>query len=75
MLRTQRPALVQTEDQYQVRVGAENDLIYDSVVTRVLTSLLLIIKSQKCNSIILLCPQFCYRAALEYLGSFDHYAA
>ena len=45
MLRTQRPALVQTEDQYQVRVGAENDLIYDSVVTRVLTSLLLIIKS------------------------------
>ncbi|XP_033737518.1 receptor-type tyrosine-protein phosphatase delta-like isoform X9 [Pecten maximus] len=35
MLRTQRPAMVQTEDQYQ----------------------------------------FCYRAALEYLGSFDHYAA
>ncbi|XP_010391225.1 receptor-type tyrosine-protein phosphatase delta isoform X31 [Corvus cornix cornix] len=34
MLRTQRPAMVQTEDQYQ----------------------------------------FCYRAALEYLGSFDHYA-
>ncbi|KAL1023895.1 hypothetical protein UPYG_G00048650 [Umbra pygmaea] len=34
MLRTQRPATVQTEDQYQ----------------------------------------FCYRAALEYLGSFDHYA-
>ncbi|XP_043917020.1 receptor-type tyrosine-protein phosphatase delta [Protopterus annectens] len=34
MLRTQRPAVVQTEDQYQ----------------------------------------FCYRAALEYLGSFDHYA-
>ncbi|XP_072021945.1 receptor-type tyrosine-protein phosphatase F-like isoform X2 [Amphiura filiformis] len=33
MLRTQRPAMVQTEDQYQ----------------------------------------FCYRAALEYLGSFDHY--
>ncbi|XP_077981464.1 receptor-type tyrosine-protein phosphatase delta-like [Glandiceps talaboti] len=33
-LRTQRPAMVQTEDQYQ----------------------------------------FCYRAALEYLGSFDHYA-
>lgn len=35
ILRTQRPAMVQTEDQYQ----------------------------------------FCYRAALEYLGSFDHYAA
>ncbi|XP_010789503.1 receptor-type tyrosine-protein phosphatase delta isoform X26 [Notothenia coriiceps] len=34
MLRTQRPAMVQTEDQYQ----------------------------------------FCYRAGLEYLGSFDHYA-
>ncbi|XP_057698773.1 receptor-type tyrosine-protein phosphatase delta-like isoform X20 [Corythoichthys intestinalis] len=34
MLRTQRPATVQTEDQYQ----------------------------------------FCYRASLEYLGSFDHYA-
>lgn len=34
MLRTQRPAMVQTEDQFQ----------------------------------------FCYRAALEYLGSFDHYA-
>ncbi|MCJ8749222.1 hypothetical protein PDJAM_G00173730 [Pangasius djambal] len=34
MLRTQRPAMVQTEEQYQ----------------------------------------FCYRAALEYLGSFDHYA-
>ncbi|XP_050933159.1 receptor-type tyrosine-protein phosphatase F isoform X5 [Lates calcarifer] len=34
MLRTQRPAMVQTEDQYQL----------------------------------------CYRAALEYLGSFDHYA-
>ncbi|KAL1517201.1 hypothetical protein ABEB36_000996 [Hypothenemus hampei] len=34
ILRTQRPAMVQTEDQYQ----------------------------------------FCYRAALEYLGSFDHYA-
>ncbi|XP_064860601.1 receptor-type tyrosine-protein phosphatase S [Oncorhynchus nerka] len=34
MLRTQRPATVQTEDQYQ----------------------------------------FCYRAGLEYLGSFDHYA-
>ncbi|XP_032826465.1 receptor-type tyrosine-protein phosphatase delta isoform X21 [Petromyzon marinus] len=34
MLRTQRPAAVQTEDQYQL----------------------------------------CYRAALEYLGSFDHYA-
>ncbi|XP_031751423.1 receptor-type tyrosine-protein phosphatase delta isoform X33 [Xenopus tropicalis] len=34
MLRTQRPAVVQTEDQYQ----------------------------------------FCYRAGLEYLGSFDHYA-
>ncbi|XP_024914548.1 protein tyrosine phosphatase receptor type Db isoform X3 [Cynoglossus semilaevis] len=34
MLRTQRPAIVQTEDQYQ----------------------------------------FCYRASLEYLGSFDHYA-
>ncbi|XP_036926818.1 receptor-type tyrosine-protein phosphatase delta isoform X19 [Sturnira hondurensis] len=34
MLRTQRPAMVQTEDQYQ----------------------------------------FCYRASLEYLGSFDHYA-
>lgn len=34
MLRTQRPAMVQTEDQYG----------------------------------------FCYRAALEYLGSFDHYA-
>ncbi|XP_052128829.1 tyrosine-protein phosphatase Lar isoform X4 [Frankliniella occidentalis] len=34
VLRTQRPAMVQTEDQYQ----------------------------------------FCYRAALEYLGSFDHYA-
>ncbi|XP_048762556.1 tyrosine-protein phosphatase Lar-like isoform X5 [Ostrea edulis] len=34
MLRTQRPAMVQTEDQYQ----------------------------------------FCYRAAFEYLGSFDHYA-
>ncbi|KAK2179862.1 hypothetical protein NP493_469g03030 [Ridgeia piscesae] len=34
MLRTQRPAMVQTEDQYS----------------------------------------FCYRAALEYLGSFDHYA-
>lgn len=33
ILRTQRPAMVQTEDQYQ----------------------------------------FCYRAALEYLGSFDHY--
>lgn len=33
-LRTQRPAMVQTEDQYE----------------------------------------FCYRAALEYLGSFDHYA-
>lgn len=33
-LRTQRPAMVQTEDQYQL----------------------------------------CYRAALEYLGSFDHYA-
>lgn len=33
MLRTQRPAMVQTEDQYQ----------------------------------------FCYKAALEYLGSFDHY--
>ncbi|XP_059489517.1 tyrosine-protein phosphatase Lar-like isoform X2 [Neocloeon triangulifer] len=35
ILRTQRPAMVQTEEQYQ----------------------------------------FCYRAALEYLGSFDHYAA
>ncbi|XP_024084878.1 tyrosine-protein phosphatase Lar isoform X3 [Cimex lectularius] len=35
ILRTQRPAMVQTEDQYE----------------------------------------FCYRAALEYLGSFDHYAA
>jgi netrin-G3 ligand len=35
MLRTQRPAMVQTEDQYA----------------------------------------FCYRAALEYLGSFDHYAS
>uniref|UniRef100_A0A2K5I2M5 Receptor-type tyrosine-protein phosphatase S n=1 Tax=Colobus angolensis palliatus TaxID=336983 RepID=A0A2K5I2M5_COLAP len=34
MLRTQRPAMVQTEDEYQ----------------------------------------FCYQAALEYLGSFDHYA-
>nr|AFD97013.1 PTPRDb [Danio rerio] len=34
MLRTQRPAMVQTEEQYQ----------------------------------------FCYRAGLEYLGSFDHYA-
>uniref|UniRef100_A0AAQ5XTR1 protein-tyrosine-phosphatase n=1 Tax=Amphiprion ocellaris TaxID=80972 RepID=A0AAQ5XTR1_AMPOC len=34
MLRTQRPAMVQTEDEYQ----------------------------------------FCYHAALEYLGSFDHYA-
>ncbi|XP_046828016.1 tyrosine-protein phosphatase Lar isoform X12 [Vespa crabro] len=34
ILRTQRPAMVQTEDQYQ----------------------------------------FCYRASLEYLGSFDHYA-
>ncbi|XP_065084231.1 tyrosine-protein phosphatase Lar isoform X2 [Ochlerotatus camptorhynchus] len=34
ILRSQRPAMVQTEDQYQ----------------------------------------FCYRAALEYLGSFDHYA-
>jgi len=34
ILRTQRPAMVQTEDQYQ----------------------------------------FCYRSALEYLGSFDHYA-
>ncbi|XP_025828813.1 tyrosine-protein phosphatase Lar isoform X1 [Agrilus planipennis] len=34
ILRTQRPAMVQTEEQYQ----------------------------------------FCYRAALEYLGSFDHYA-
>lgn len=34
ILRTQRPAMVQTEDQYE----------------------------------------FCYRAALEYLGSFDHYA-
>ncbi|TRY94560.1 hypothetical protein DNTS_024378 [Danionella cerebrum] len=34
ILRTQRPAMVQTEDQYQ----------------------------------------FCYRAGLEYLGSFDHYA-
>ncbi|XP_054706437.1 tyrosine-protein phosphatase Lar-like isoform X2 [Uloborus diversus] len=34
ILRTQRPGMVQTEDQYQ----------------------------------------FCYRAALEYLGSFDHYA-
>uniref|UniRef100_A0A8C1KRT3 protein-tyrosine-phosphatase n=1 Tax=Cyprinus carpio TaxID=7962 RepID=A0A8C1KRT3_CYPCA len=34
MLRTQRPGMVQTEEQYQ----------------------------------------FCYRAALEYLGSFDHYA-
>ena len=34
-LRTQRPAMVQTEDQYQ----------------------------------------FCYRAALEYLGSFDHYTS
>ncbi|KAF4522863.1 hypothetical protein B566_EDAN008183 [Ephemera danica] len=34
VLRTQRPAMVQTEEQYQ----------------------------------------FCYRAALEYLGSFDHYA-
>ncbi|KAK6311029.1 hypothetical protein J4Q44_G00190840 [Coregonus suidteri] len=35
ILRTQRPAMVQTEDEYQ----------------------------------------FCYQAALEYLGSFDHYAA
>lgn len=63
MLRTQRPATVQTEVSPFMHVAFSLSLALPFFL--ILTSALFLLQDQY---------QFCYRASLEYLGSFDHYA-
>ena len=61
MLRTQRPATVQTEVGFPYRLRAP-------VIVSVVSNPVFSPPSPQDQY------QFCYRASLEYLGSFDHYA-
>lgn len=80
MLRTQRPAMVQTEVRGHTDTLARKQICMTSCNLKVIVwGKLQMYEKKKTATTTLFFPlqdeyQFCYHAALEYLGSFDHYA-
>jgi receptor-type tyrosine-protein phosphatase F len=77
ILRTQRPAMVQTEVYNLALLGEENSKFFLNAIYIIKFVPLITQQSIICALYIPIKEQyeFCYRAALEYLGSFDHYSA